>query len=500
MISTAGEPSGFVKRSETTTTAPSLSTATPASSSASTTPGSTVVVEALARDVLVGQRHVELPVERVDVRQRDVDEVLPERDRLRVAALQRDDAAARAVRERRVGVEALLGLAIQGAQRLEVLQVRRARVEHVLGQHPELRAPVAEVVHADDAVTLELEHAHERVADHGRAQVADVHLLGHVGRGVVDGDDLRDGRGRHAEPRVLERLGRPARERFAREREVDEPGPGDLDRGQRSARRRRASRPRARPAPRGGSPSCLASFMAKFACRSNPGWRAGVTSGSTSVSPVSRSIAAPRADESSWLGAAITPMNLEQRGAQLRPPRARVRSIFTRVASSKRHVGGGEVLVQMARRARARDRDDVRRLVQQPGQRELRGRELQLGREARAAGRSGRGCGPGSRAGSAGGWRGSRRRSSPPSRRGSPRRAVTRARTRSRAPSGRAAARARGRGSTASTRPARRPAGGPRFATMATSSTSSTRFSGESAVDWMTRRPWSTPVCRTARA
>ena len=84
-------------------------------------------------------------------------------------------------------------------------------------------------------VALELEHAHERVADHGRAQVADVHLLGHVGRGVVDGDDLRDGRRRHAEPLVLERLGRPARERLAGEREVDEPGPGDLDRRQRAA-------------------------------------------------------------------------------------------------------------------------------------------------------------------------------------------------------------------------------------------------------------------------
>ena len=224
-----------MKRSETTTTAPSLSTATPASSSVLDDAGQPVVVEALARHVLVGQRHVELPVEGVDVRQRDVDEVLPERDRLRVAALQRDDAAARAVGERGVGVEARLGLAVQGSQRLEVLQVRRARVQHVLGQHPELRAPVAQVVHADDAVTLELEHAHERVADHGRAQVADVHLLGHVGRGVVDGDDLRDGRRRHAEPRVVERLGRPARERLGGEREVDEPGPGDLDRGQRAA-------------------------------------------------------------------------------------------------------------------------------------------------------------------------------------------------------------------------------------------------------------------------
>ena len=47
--------------------------------------------------------------------------------------------------------------------------------------------------------------------------------------------DLRDGRRRHAEPLVVERLGRPAASASAGEREVDEPGPGDLDRRQRAA-------------------------------------------------------------------------------------------------------------------------------------------------------------------------------------------------------------------------------------------------------------------------
>ena len=52
-------------------------------------------------------------------------------------------------------------------------------------QHAELRAPVADVVLADDLVALELDHAAERVADDGAAQVSDVHLLGDVRARVV---------------------------------------------------------------------------------------------------------------------------------------------------------------------------------------------------------------------------------------------------------------------------------------------------------------------------
>ena len=66
--------------------------------------------------------------------------------------------------------------------------------------HAELGAPVAEVVVADRVVAEESQHAVEGVADHGRADVADVHRLGHVGRGVVDDDGPRLGGRRDAEP------------------------------------------------------------------------------------------------------------------------------------------------------------------------------------------------------------------------------------------------------------------------------------------------------------
>ena len=60
--------------------------------------------------------------------------------------------------------------------------------------HAELRAPVADVVVADDLVAEESQRAAKRVADHRRADVADVHRLGHVRGGKVDHVSARAGR------------------------------------------------------------------------------------------------------------------------------------------------------------------------------------------------------------------------------------------------------------------------------------------------------------------
>ena len=59
-----------------------------------------------------------------------------------------------------------------------------AEVAPAVEDHAELRAPVADVVVADDRVAEEPQHAAQGVADHRRADVADVHRLGHVRGGV----------------------------------------------------------------------------------------------------------------------------------------------------------------------------------------------------------------------------------------------------------------------------------------------------------------------------
>ena len=71
-----------------------------------------------------------------------------------------------------------------------------------INDHAELRAPVPHVIVADHLVAEESQHAVERRADDRRADVADVHGLGHVGRRIVDHDRAGFGHRRHAEPFV----------------------------------------------------------------------------------------------------------------------------------------------------------------------------------------------------------------------------------------------------------------------------------------------------------
>ena len=84
-------------------------------------------------------------------------------------------------------------------------------IDEVLDEHPERPAPVADVVLAHDVVAEHVEHPHERVTDHRRAEVPDVHLLGHVGRRVVDDDAFGRSRRDDAESGRRRRRRRRAR-------------------------------------------------------------------------------------------------------------------------------------------------------------------------------------------------------------------------------------------------------------------------------------------------
>ena len=54
--------------------------------------------------------------------------------------------------------------------------------------HPELRAPVADVIIANDVVPEELRDPRQRIAENGAANVTDMHRLGHIGRTEIDHD------------------------------------------------------------------------------------------------------------------------------------------------------------------------------------------------------------------------------------------------------------------------------------------------------------------------
>src|ERR1035437_930237 len=71
----------------------------------------------------------------------------------------------------------------------ERISLQTGRIEQGLPadqQHAELRAPVAQVVVRNDTVAQQPERARQGVAQYGRADMTDVHRLGHIRRTEID--------------------------------------------------------------------------------------------------------------------------------------------------------------------------------------------------------------------------------------------------------------------------------------------------------------------------
>jgi hypothetical protein len=151
------------------------------------------------------------------------DQSAPQGERLLVAALQGHHPQPGPGAELLVGVEPCpCGLVEVG----RVVAGGGGFVQ-VLDQHAEGGTPVTEVVGPAHVVAEELEQPRRGVADDRRPQVAGVHLLGRVGRGVVDHDGLRPRR-----PRRLDRAGHEGGDQRVVDGEVDEARAGDGRGGQ----------------------------------------------------------------------------------------------------------------------------------------------------------------------------------------------------------------------------------------------------------------------------
>ena len=81
---------------------------------------------------------------------------------------------------------------------------------------------------ADDAVAIEAVEAGQRVADDGRSQMTDVHLLGDVGCRVIDDDGFKRGWQLHTEAGILRHQRHLLVEERAAEGDVDETWPCDV--------------------------------------------------------------------------------------------------------------------------------------------------------------------------------------------------------------------------------------------------------------------------------
>ena len=97
----------------------------------------------------------------------------------------------------------------------------------MLDEHSKRRAPVTDMVLANDGVADRLTHSHQCITDHGRSQVPDVHLFRHVRCGIVDDDSLGSGRTTDPEVLIVTHFAEQAGHVRIVEGEVEESGTGD---------------------------------------------------------------------------------------------------------------------------------------------------------------------------------------------------------------------------------------------------------------------------------
>ena len=125
----------------------------------------------------------------------------------------------------------LVHLPVQSAELRHGIATIGVSIEKVLvaiNDHSELRAPIADVIVTLDFVAHELEESVQGRTDERAADMADVHRLGHVGRGIIDQDDFGICGRLDAKAVVLDE---PAGRRFnpiRSESEIDKAGPGNL--------------------------------------------------------------------------------------------------------------------------------------------------------------------------------------------------------------------------------------------------------------------------------
>ncbi len=161
-------------------------------------------------------------------------ELVPEGAVLGVAGVQLGGLDPRGLLDGRVAVlDPILGEPIQPRQLADGIGGVGRLVAGVLPapeDHAELRAPVAEVVVADDPVSDGREDPRQAVADDRRSQMSDVHRLGDVGRGEVDHDRLGPGGSGQAEAIVSEEVAQGLGDPGVVQADIEEPRAGDLGR------------------------------------------------------------------------------------------------------------------------------------------------------------------------------------------------------------------------------------------------------------------------------
>ena len=154
------------------------------------------MVEALAKRVV--EFHAQPLVDRVELDARQGDHLAPDAEVLLVAALEFDQFLPGGFERGGIGFALGADLLVEALHLADGVGLQRGGVQVALPgdqQHAELRAPIAQVIVGDDLVAQQPQRARQAIAQDGRADVADVHGLGHVGRAEIHdhGPRLRGG-------------------------------------------------------------------------------------------------------------------------------------------------------------------------------------------------------------------------------------------------------------------------------------------------------------------
>ena len=176
--------------------------------------------------------HAEPRINRVELDLREADHLLPDGNVFGVAGLELHQFRLGFFEPQRVRVAFGVDDFVKAFQFGDGVAFEFGAVQNLFPAEQklaELRAPVADVVVADDAVAEQAQRALQRVADAGGADVADVHRLGDVGRAEINDHDFR--RDRFGEKQMFAARGGCERllEQHRLEPEVQEAGAGDFN-------------------------------------------------------------------------------------------------------------------------------------------------------------------------------------------------------------------------------------------------------------------------------
>ncbi len=137
---------------------------------------------------------------------RERDALVPDADIFLVAGLQPNEFGAAGIAHRFIVLAQLVGRFVNPDQLRNRVAREGLAIEEVfpaIDYHPELRAPVADVVVANHVVPEKFRDPGEGVANRKAADVANMHRLGHVRRAKIDHDPLPLFGQRDPEPVVL---------------------------------------------------------------------------------------------------------------------------------------------------------------------------------------------------------------------------------------------------------------------------------------------------------